>query len=250
MPKIFAMFLLGTVGLQPALTQAQDVELPAGNVVRVSNCTISDDRFSFNDVVERAKALDFGDTSPNMVWFRRPIYASPEYQNQFDFQIAMYYQSYADMFERRVASGNDSYGRLPIACDTPYVIRSLGSGQPGNGSGLADQTALTMSRCSLNEGFSIRDAYGRISAVQAGRASGGDNTIMQMLLPGLGGERFRDFDFGLMRVGATGPDLAEGLDMQRNGFRASATSNANEPIFSCQGRSMFGTRRIYQAAAN
>ena len=74
--------------------------------------------------------------------------------------------------------------------------------------------------------------------------------MMQMLLPRLGGGRFRDFDFGLMRVGATGPDLAEGLDMQRNGFRASPTSNANEPIFSCQGRSMFGTRRIYQAAAN
>ena len=247
MKKLIVLFFVVTFGLGSVVTQAQDVELPAGNVVRVSNCTILDNRFSFNDVVERAKALDFGDNAPNMVWFRRPIYASPEYSKQFDFQIGMYYPSYAEMFERRVASGNDSYGRLPISCGTPYVIRSLGAGQPGNGARLADQTALTMSRCSLNEGFSIRDAYGRISAVQARRASRGDNTMMQMLLPGLGGPRDRDFDFGVMRVGATGPDLGEGMDMQRNG---SGANNPNGPAFSCQGRSMFGTRRIYQAPAN
>ena len=83
MKKLIVLFFVVTFGLGSVVTQAQDVDVPAGAVVRMTNCTISNgtglNEFSFNDVVERARALDFNENAPNMIWFRQPIYTTPEY---------------------------------------------------------------------------------------------------------------------------------------------------------------------------
>ena len=123
MKKIILLLSFLTLSLGSLLTQAQDLQVPAGDVIRTANCVINDDRFSFNDVVERARALEFDENDPDSIFFRRPIYLSASYT--WDLQIALYYPSYTEMVERRVAAGNNAYGRLPISCDAPRVMRSI-----------------------------------------------------------------------------------------------------------------------------
>ena len=246
MKKLIVLFFVATFGLGSVVTEAQNVELPPGAVIRMTNCTISDERFTFNDVVERARSSNFDDNAPNMIWFRRPIYASPEYQENWDFQIALYYSSYTEMIDRRVASGNNAYGRLPIACGSPMVVRSIPT-VDNQGDGLSDQTAMLTRRCSLMEGASVRDAFERLRSGSANVVAEGNNTLVSMWLPGIGGPLNIDFDFVMSHVGSSRQELTERLDMSRNGFRANASEGAK---FSCDRPSMWATNRIYQAPTN
>ena len=246
MQKIIFLFFVVTFGLGSVLTLAQNVDLPPGAVIRMTNCTISDDRFNFNDVVERARASDFDENAPNMIWFRRPVYVWPEYQENWDFQIALYYSSYTEMIDRRVASGNNAYGRLPISCGSPMVVRSIPT-VDNQGDGLSDQTAMLTRRCSLIEGASVRDAFNRLRSGVANVVAEGNNTLVSMWLPGLGGQLNRDFDFVMSHVGSSRQELTERMDMMRNGFRPNSREGRN---FSCDRPSMWVTNRIYQASAN
>ena len=65
MKKIILVLSFLTLCLGSLLTQAQDLQVPAGTVIRTANCVITDDRFSFNDVVERARALAFDENDPD-----------------------------------------------------------------------------------------------------------------------------------------------------------------------------------------
>ena len=243
--KKFLTILLVLFSFHVMPGQAQDLDIPPGAVVRMINCTITGDRFSFNDVVERARELDFDENAPNMIFFRQPIYTSSQYQENWDFQIAGYYSSYTEMVDRRVASGNGSYGRLPISCGSPMVVRNIPANQ---GDGLEAQTAMLTRFCSLNEGASVRGAYNRLRTAAENVAAAGNNTLLQMWLPGVGGELNSNFDFVLAQVGSTRQELTERMDMQRNGFRP--IQGNSSPAFSCDRPSMWATNRIYQAAAN
>jgi hypothetical protein len=234
----FLILCLGSV-----LTHAQDLEVPSGALVRMTSCIITDDRFSFNDVVERARELDFDDNAPNMIFFRRPIYTTSQYQEDWDFQIAAYYSSYTEMVDRRVSSGNGSYGRLPISCGNPMVVRNIAV-NPGDG--LAPETAMLTRQCSLNEGASTRGAYNRLRTAAENVSAAGNNTLLQMWLPGVGGPLNSNFDFILAQVGPTRQELTERMDMQRDGFRPLRGNSA--PAFSCDRPSMWATSRVYQAA--
>jgi hypothetical protein len=254
MKKLIVLFFVVTFGLGSVVTQAQDVDVPAGAVVRMTNCTISNgtglNEFSFNDVVERARALDFNENAPNMIWFRQPIYTTPEYQEKYDFQIAMYYPSYTEMISRRVADGNNPYGRLPISCGTPMVVRNINITRI-NPSPLEDQTAMLTRRCSLSEGSSVRDSYNILRANVEAIAAEGNNTLAQMWLPGLGGRMNRDFDFVLAQVGSTVQELTERMDMTRTGsIPPSYNAAPGTRAFSCDRRGMWATNRIYQAPAS
>jgi hypothetical protein len=251
MKKCIVLFFVVIFGLGSVVTQAQDVDVPAGAVVRMTNCTISNgtglNEFSFSDVVERARAFEFNENAPNQVWFRRPSYTTPEYQEQYDLQIAMYYSSYTEMISRRVADGNNPYGRLPISCGTPIVVRNI-IVPAINPSPLEDQTAMLTRRCSLSEGSSVRDSYNRLRSNVEAIAAEGNNTIVQMWLPGLGGIMNRDFDFVIANVGSTGQELTERMDMARTGtLPPSHNAAPRTPAFSCGRPGMWVTNRIYQA---
>ena len=162
------------------------------------------------------------------------------------------------MIDRRVASGNNAYGRLPIACGTPMVVRNI-IVPAINSSPLEDQTAMLTRRCSLNEGSSVRDAYNRLRSNVEAVAAEGNNTLVQMWLPGLGGRMKggfgsdRELDFVLAQVGSTREGLTERMDMARTGTLPpshNAAPRTGDGLFSCDRPSMWGTNRIYQAPAN
>ena len=48
-------------------TNAQEIEMPPGAVVRVIDCTITSDRFTFDELVARARQLDFDENAPNAI---------------------------------------------------------------------------------------------------------------------------------------------------------------------------------------
>ena len=101
MKRINLFTALFALCLSPLFAQGQEIEMPPGAVVRITNCTITSDRFTFDELVERARQLEFGENAPNAIFFRRPIYTAQQYQENYDLQIAAYYSSVTEMVQRR-----------------------------------------------------------------------------------------------------------------------------------------------------
>ncbi len=226
-------------------THAQDLQIPAGAVVRQANCVITDDRLTFQDILDRARQLQFSENAPDAMFFRRPVYASPDYDQNYDFMIAQYYPSYSEMAARRIPQGNSAYGRLAISCDTASVVRNI---QVSAGDGLEDFSLMTTRFCTLNPGATARAAFSRAreAMLNIERDSGND-TMMQMWLPGLGGQMNPDFDFVAAHIGSNPQELMERLDLFRDGYRAGAGNN-REATHSCARPSLWATYRVFQAA--
>ena len=222
---------------------AQAQENNAPSVVRLSNCTI-DDGFTFNDVVERATALPWGENSPDRVFFRRPIYTSTEYQENWDLQIALFYPSFTEMANRRVALGNRSRGGLPISCGSPQVLRNFTAHQV-DAAAFTNTTAMTTSFCQLTDG-SLRGAFNRISTISDNYEDAGSGALVSMYLPGLGGPLDRDWDFVLAVVGTSRQALTESLDLRLNGFRPEL-GNYISAGSTCDRPSLWETTGIYSA---
>ena len=116
--------------------------------------------------------------------------------------------------------------------------------QPGTPFG--DATAMTTRFCSLNEGASLLSAYSRIMQVAGNYAAEGDESLVQMNVPALGGPMNPDWDFVLSVVGSSRQGLTNRLDMRRNGFRAEV-GNQSSSSFSCNRPSLWATARVYSA---
>ena len=246
MKKISLICFFSMLFSWPVLAQAQEGEqIPAGAVVRQVNCQITGDRLNFADILERARQLEFNDNSPNMVYFRQPIYASPQYHANWDFMIAQYYPSFSEMAERRIAEGDNAYGRLGISCGTASVVRNI---PVDEGDGLEDFSLMTTQFCNLNAGATGRAAYARAREAMANIArDSGNTTAMQMWLPGLGGEMNPAFDFVSAHVGTNAAELMERLDLFRDGYRGLALSGRAD-THTCSRPSLWSTNRVHQAS--
>ena len=197
---------------------AQDIrvpEIPAGAVVRQVNCTITSDRTDFDDIVARARELERGENSPNRVQFRRLIIGTDEYTA--DFQIGQYYPSVSEMVRRRVAAGNEPYGRLGVECGSPSIVRNQVA---HNGGQLSDDSLMTYSFCNINQGWNPAGVFNVLQkgAANAQRDTGNDTNI-QVWTPLMGGPINRDWDFILVQVGADYEGLTERQDIFREGYR-------------------------------
>ena len=148
------------------------------------------------------------------------------------------------MVDRRVASGDDSYGRLPISCAAPSVIRTINI-NPNNSDW--DETAMTTRRCSLSGDSSMRSAYSRFKTGTENFSAAGNDSLLQMSLPLMGGNLDPDFDFILATVGSTRQETTERIDMFRDGFRPLRNTPSDSSFFSCGRYSMWGTSRVHTA---
>lgn len=238
MKKFSLTFLSLVFLLCPILSQAQD---NTRAVIRFVGCTI-DEGFTFDQVVDKAKRLNWGENSPNAVFFRRPIYSIDALMESTDILIAAYYTNHSEMVERRVALGADSRGNLPISCGAPSVWRSYNVTE---NFGPFDQTAMLTHRCTLNAGVTPRSAFNRVSAVVENYAAAGDDSLVQMNLPSLGGGG-DDRDFFLAVVGSSAQNLTRQLDMRFEGFRGELGNNSVSS-FSCETPNLWSTTTIYSA---
>ena len=223
------------------LVPAQENNVPP--VVRQSNCTI-DEGSTFDEVVARARNIRWDENSPNLVFFRRPIYTSAAYQDTWDLQIAMFFSSFTEMANRLVAQGDRGLDNLPIACGAAQVLRNF-TAHRVDPAALTTPSAMTTSFCQLTDG-SLPGAFNRISTIAQNYADAGHESLVQMYLPGLGGPRNSNIDFGITVVGTSRQALTEGLDLQLNGFRPELGNNSSAG-FTCDRPSLWGTTRIYPA---
>ena len=223
-------------------TFAQAQELNPSNVIRISNCTI-DEGYTLQEVVDRARELseEDSDNQPDGIYFRQPIYTSAEYQENWDFQLALYYPSYVEMASRRIAAGNSSRGRLPISCGNATTINSYVVHQ---GDSFPNQTGMLTRFCRLDEG-NLRSSYNRIGTIAENYAEAGSNLSVQMNVRGLGGQLQGPNDYGIAVVGSSIEAVMERLDMRRNGFRAEL-GNRSSSGASCDRWSLWVTHRIFQ----
>ena len=242
MKKIILLFSFLALCLSSVFIHAQDVNMPAGAVVRMANCKITGDRLGFAEILQRARELEFDENAPNMIFFRRPIYASPPFHQNYDFQIAQYYSSFDEMRERRSASGNNSYGRLSIECDPAFVVRNVPVNQ---GDGLEDQSLMTTRFCNRLNGVGRGAVYARLSEGAATIAADhGITTLGQMWFPALGGQMNSTFDFVYAQVGTNGEELMQRMDLFAEGYRPARGDR--DPVMSCDIPSLWSTNRVYQ----
>jgi hypothetical protein len=242
MNKVTALITFISLWMGALALYAQDMDIPPGSVMRMTNCSIVGDRLNFSEILERARALEFDENAPNMVYFRRPIYASPEYHQNYDFQIAQYYSSFNEMRERRSASGNNAYGRLSISCGPGYVVTNVIINQDD----LEDQSLMTTRRCTFMNGGDRRSAFNRLRQASDNiAADSGNTTIAQMWIPSLGGPMNQPFDFVFALVGTNGEELMQRMDLFREGYRPFRTNSGG--AFSCDRSSLWSTNRVYQA---
>lgn len=241
MKKISLILSMLGLLLGSSFLQAQDNDR---SVTRIVNCSI-DDGFTYDEVVEKARNnINWGENSPNAVFFRRPIYTSDEYQQNNDLMIAAYYSNHSEMVARRVALGNDSRGNLPITCSSPQVARTYNVVGEAPSS---EVTAMTTRFCALRDGASLSSAFSGISTVAGNYVSQGDDSLVQMNIPSLGGPANSPWDFVLSIVGSSLEGLTERMDMRLDGFRAEAGIGI-DPSFSCDRPAMWATTRIYSAS--
>ena len=231
-------FLWLALLLVSVTSQAQE---NSRSVIRFVGCTI-DDGFTCDQVVEKAQNLNWGENSPNAVFFRRPIYATSTLMENIDILIAAYYTNHSEMVERRVALGVDSRGNLPISCGAPSVWRSY---NVTDAFGSFDQTAMLTHFCTLNDGATPRSAFNRISTLAANYAMAGDDSLVQMNVPSLGGGD-NDRNFFLSVVGSSRENLTRQLDMRFEGFRPELGNNSASS-FSCETPNLWATTTIYSA---
>ena len=243
--KFFALTLVISVFCEAEGRAQEPPPPPDQSVVRLTNCTI-DDGFTFADLVERARDLPRNATSPDNVFFRRPVYVSAEYQERWDVQVALFYPSFTEMINRRVAAANSVRGRLPMSCGPAQVLRYFTARQAEGP--FANPTAMTTSFCRLTDG-SLRGAFNRISTIAGNYGAAGNEALVQMYLPGLGGPLNRESDFVLAIVGTSREELTEGLDLRLNGFRPEL-GNYSTAGFSCDRPSLWATTGIYSDLTN
>ena len=235
--RLFLPSLL--VFISSALFAQESMRMPPGSLVRQSLCKITNDNLDFSDVVDLARNLPRDENSPAGIQFRRPIFASPEFMENWDFMVALYYPSWSDMVERRIADGNSNRGKLPISCNSPVVVRNVGVNP---GVTISDQTMMTTRQCSLNPGANMSGAYNFAVKMSQNWAEAGNSLLTQLWMPGAGGPLRNDFDFVYAQVGPTREVLLERMDMVRNGFRA--VTNVSAPV-SCDRPTLWSTWRIH-----
>lgn len=241
------------LSLTTLLISASSLIAQTGNpasVVRTRNCSV-DDGYTFADVVTAARALPRDANSPNLVFMREAVLASPEYQENWDFQLAYYYPSYEAMFERRAArnasplppSDQLSPGSM-TTCGPVSIVEStivhFGEGNPG------DATAMLTRMCDATS-TTRRAAYNRIATIAANFAAEGNDMLVQVFAPAVGGAiGLTNSQFMIGVVGSTPAGIATRLDLLRNGFRPGA--GLSPAGFSCNRWSGWNTHKIHTAA--
>ena len=228
--------------LMPTISHAQQ-SMPAGAVIRVLNCTI-DEGYTYAQIVERAKGLDRDENSASPIFMRRPIYTQAEYQENWDFQVAEYYPSYAEMIKRRVAAG-PAGGRLPISCGNASVSRAVQVHAGEYAEESPELTTMLTRFCRRNPGTNNYHSFNRLKTASQTFADNGSDQLVQMYIPGLGGPQDPGYDFILAEVGSSMEKIPERLDLIREGLRLTAGSNASSP-FACNRPALWTSTAIYR----
>ncbi len=154
--KLITICLLAAFS-SPLFAQSNNV------VERGFACNIKDG-FTINDVVGVMKGFDWSeDVSPGVAILREPLAVSGDFQNDWDFVVAFYYPSYADMVEKRTAfrsrtGGTEGYRLRDVAdCGDRIRINNVWFALESSGGPIPEVAPSMALNCELN-GLSLSQA--------------------------------------------------------------------------------------------
>ena len=224
----------------PGLAQ----ELPPGNVIVNTACTINDGH-TFAEALEAARAGNFdGENSPNLIFYRQPIAGGNVPANGF--LRAVYWENLAHW--ARGAGAGAGGGPLDeiVNCDnanrTFFVNRNIGQGNAYEG-GTSDQTLTGAVTCNIKQGSSIADVYAGLSEFNAPFQAQGDTTLIQLSHRFLGPNENAGFGAAIIVrfVGENGEGLAARLDNTPK----NTGSPPDAPVENCSEMSLWSSHVIH-----
>jgi len=207
---------------------AHGQDLPSGPLNRLINCSINPGK-TMAQVVEWAKTQPVTDATPNAIFFREAIMAG-NYRESYDFTIAAFFPSYAEM-NRKIIAGftlpdtrmrTGTRGTDLFTCD-PNTLRINHNRfvNGGNNDGFSGDVTIMQTRfCRINEGQTVADAWEFAQGVASNYADAGDNSLYQMWTRELGpvGNTVAGGGVVLSTVPSTPEASSSRLDMRREGF--------------------------------
>jgi hypothetical protein len=257
------MKILNVLGLFVAALMlsfsAYGQQMPVGTVMSTVSCNLNEG-VSMGEVVEWARANPRSGGSTNLVFFRQPIIANPNFANNYDFRIATYFTSYAEMISQGEARANRSSNAprvrptpLPrdmFSCNGDTLAVSLVRNLPDGDVFTGDSSLLSSRLCFLNEDNTQADAYNFVEGIAAGFRRGGDNTLMQVATRAFG--PIQSAATGQVRAGgavtvssvsATADLMAARLDLTREGLNVGAGLDA---VMACGFPELWRTHAVYR----
>lgn len=214
------VLLLFTPALLVNATPAFSQDGPTGFVAWTLDCHLNDG-FTVSDIVTAARALPRDGNSPDLVLVRDAALASPEYRDNWDFQVAALYPSYQEMGTRRAARL-----RSPVVSDqvSPADMSTCGTAavyerynvRTGDAP-LSTTTTMVTRLCEVTN-TTRAAAFNRISEIADNYAAEGIDLSVSMDIPGVGGPL--DLSDSRFMIRVFGPHIPQMLDLRRMGFRA------------------------------
>lgn len=228
-------------------------DMPAGNLLRLVNCSLNDGT-RMAEAVQWARSAPRDETAANLIFFRQAIYTG-SFRDSSDFTIASYYPSYAELVSRVGARGARPRTRVrPVTrasdlftCD-PSTARLNRSRfvNPGNDGFSGEGTLMTTRLCRLNDGAAVADAYAFAQGVARNFEAAGDNSLMQLVTRELGpvGERVAGRGVQIATVPATPESFAARNDLVGEGLNP--LEGLTLPM-SCDYPASWFTHAVYRA---
>ena len=156
-------------------------------VLRTMNCRLSDG-FTVSDIVTAARAFPRDANSPDLVFVREGTLASPQFTENWDFQVATLYPSYQEMAARRSARTMNPLASEQVSpadmstCGTPRISERYNVRVRA----LSDSSSMVTRLCEVTDTSRVA-AYSRISELADNFSAEGADLLVTMDFPGVGG---------------------------------------------------------------
>ena len=240
--KIF-MAILFTVISSSVFSQS------GNNIVERSFACSVNSGYTINDVISAMRQNDWeGGSNPGAVLVREAVAVAGEFQNDWDFVVSLYYPSYTEMIERRVAFRNQSGGgteglrlRDVATCGDRIRINNVRFVDQSDGP-IPEVTVAAGTTCQLN-GASLSDAITGASAITQGQM-GANIRNLAVISRGFGGPTIvQNSEVNLRLTFNSANDFGEAMDILQSNI---PTPNPDNPL-TCNIGGMWAQHLIYSS---
>lgn len=219
MKKLFSPAVFLSCLLVAITSNAQDAEMPPGQVIVVTACLINDG-YTVSDVMTAARAIDYSaDDSPNFVFYRQPISGNNVPSNLL--MRVNYFNDLEHWAGRNFGEPSTARRLLNrmLSCNTTNRTMSKNynigpGGQPYEG-GTAPSGLVATAACNLKPGVTLQQVYNQLLAFNQPYRDAGDTTLFQLSHRFMGSTANVDMGsrFLLRFTGTTPEGLATRIDM-------------------------------------
>ncbi|NKB34349.1 MAG: hypothetical protein GKR91_14755 [Pseudomonadales bacterium] len=192
-------------------------ELPAGNLIVTTACSISEG-YTVEQVIEEARSIDIADDGPNLIFYRYPIASNGAPSNRL--MRAVYWQNMEHWASNSGPLGGGA-ARLNemLSCEnTNRTFNNnwnVGSGGDAYAGGENSQSLVAARPCLAAPGTTVQQFYSELTNFANMYRDQGDTTLMQLSQRFLGPRTDIEMGTGFLirTIGEDAAGLARRFDM-------------------------------------